>query len=315
MKAIGGYFELELKKNEEYHKDSLSLNTGRNALEYILKAKLIQKLYIPYFTCGVLLEPLNKLGIPFDFYTIDKNLEPIFDFSVLNKKDAFLYTNYFGLKDKYINKIAHECNQLILDNAQAFYSPPQKNIPAFYSPRKFFGVSDGAYLYCEEILNQVFEKDMSYDRMSHLLIRKDISAEVGYSNFVSNDLSLENQAIKMMSTLTKDILRSIDYGAIAKKRIENYRFLDNALKSSNKFTLQLDIESVPLVYPYWTKDFSLRKRLLENKIYTASYWPNVKEWCVEDSLEFKLANEIVFLPIDQRYGFEEMNKIINFINI
>ena len=38
MKSIGGYLELELKKNEEYHKEALRLNSGRNALEYILKS-------------------------------------------------------------------------------------------------------------------------------------------------------------------------------------------------------------------------------------------------------------------------------------
>ena len=44
MKTIGGYFELELKKNEEYHKDALSLNTGRNALEYILKTNGVKEM-------------------------------------------------------------------------------------------------------------------------------------------------------------------------------------------------------------------------------------------------------------------------------
>lgn len=39
MKAIGGYFELELPYSEEYHKNALRLNTGRNAFEYILRSK------------------------------------------------------------------------------------------------------------------------------------------------------------------------------------------------------------------------------------------------------------------------------------
>ena len=65
MKAIGGYFELELQKNEEYHKDALSLNTGRNALEYILKANAYKKIYIPYFTCDVLLQPILKLKLKY----------------------------------------------------------------------------------------------------------------------------------------------------------------------------------------------------------------------------------------------------------
>lgn len=36
-KAIGGYFELELRKGEHYHKDALRLNTARNCFEYVEK--------------------------------------------------------------------------------------------------------------------------------------------------------------------------------------------------------------------------------------------------------------------------------------
>jgi hypothetical protein len=313
-KSIGGYFELELNNlNSVFHDNAIVLNSGRNALEYILKAKAIQKIYIPYFTCDVLLEPLLKLKIPYEFYSINEQLEPIFDFSVLEDKDCFLYTNYFGLKDSYIRQLSLVCEQLVVDNAQAFYSKSYNNKPTFYSPRKFFGVPDGAYLYCDDKLKEVLEIDVSHNRMSHLLIRKDISAEAGYSNFVANDLSLKNQPIKMMSTLTKHILRTIEYGTVAKKRIENYRFLDNALKSSNKLTVQLSLESVPMVYPYWSNDLNLRKKLVDNKIYTATYWPNVKDRCKEDSLEYRFTNEIVYLPIDQRYGELELMLIIKII--
>ena len=36
--SIGGYFELELPQGEEYHKNAIRLNTGRNAFEYGLGA-------------------------------------------------------------------------------------------------------------------------------------------------------------------------------------------------------------------------------------------------------------------------------------
>jgi hypothetical protein len=149
--------------------------------------------------------------------------------------------------------------------------------------------------------------------MSHLLIRKDISAEVGYSDFINNDQSLENQPIKFMSKLTKSILHSIDYERIAKVRIANFNILHKSLGSKNKLKLSLLKYSVPMVYPFWSEDLGLRKRLLENKIYTATYWPNVKEWCTIDSLEYSLMEEIVHLPIDQRYSKTEMDFIINII--
>ncbi len=315
FKAIGGYFELETNvKTNEYHSSALALNTGRNALEYILIARgRTTKIYLPYFTCEVLLEPLNKLKIPFEFYHINEQLEPLFDFSILEEQDAFLYTNYFGLKANYIKKLSLNCKQLIVDNAQGFYSKPYNSEPTFYSVRKFFGVPDGAYVYCNEFLEQYFEKDISYDRMSHLLIRKDISAEAGYPFFVKNDDLFENKPIKIMSSLTKAILRTIDYKSVSKIRIENYNFLETTLKKSNQLSLELHENSVPMVYPYWPDDKTLRKRLLENKIYTASYWPNVKEWCNEDSLEYKLTDQVIYLPIDQRYGIEDMKKILKLI--
>lgn len=43
MDAIGGYFELELRKGEHYHKDALRLNTARNCFEYILLARKYKK--------------------------------------------------------------------------------------------------------------------------------------------------------------------------------------------------------------------------------------------------------------------------------
>lgn len=69
MKPIGGFFELELSfKGTGIHQHSILLNTGRNALEYILKAKRYQKLYLPYYTCDVLLEPLQRLKVEYEFY-------------------------------------------------------------------------------------------------------------------------------------------------------------------------------------------------------------------------------------------------------
>ena len=53
MKEIGGYFGLEQYRNNtgEYYKDLICLNTARNSLVYISKARNIKKIYIPYFLC------------------------------------------------------------------------------------------------------------------------------------------------------------------------------------------------------------------------------------------------------------------------
>ncbi|MBQ6275437.1 MAG: hypothetical protein IJK62_01865 [Bacteroidales bacterium] len=314
MKPIGGYFGLELNsKSGHYHNDALLLNTARNCFEYVLRARPYRKVYIPYYTCEVMLEPINKLELDYEFYRINELLEPAI-LPELKAKEAFLYTNYYGLKQQCVERLASKYGkQLIVDNAQAFYSVPLYGIDTFYSARKFFGVADGAYLYTDKKLAQEFQQDVSYERMSHLLKRADIGAEAGYKDFRGNDDSLCNQEIKRMSKLTESILASIDYKAISQKRRQNYAFLNDALGDSNLIHLDMDEDAVPMVYPYLTQDPSLKQRLIENKIFVATYWPNVFGWCFSQDLEYNLANNLLSLPIDQRYGKTDINCIMELV--
>jgi hypothetical protein len=314
MNAIGGYFGLELGKHDEYHVDAVRLNTGRNALEYLLIAGQYQKIYLPYYTCDVLLEPINKLGIAYEFYNINEQMEAIFDVSVIGEKECFLYTNYFGMKDDFVDFLQRKCVNLIVDNAQAFYAEPLNNVDTFYSPRKFFGVTDGAYLYSNKLVSMNLKQDVSHTRFEHLLRRLDISAENGYPYFINNDESLSDMPILKMSNLTQKILASIDYAAIAKIRKENYDYLDQALKDLNRISFKLNSKQVPMVYPFYSNDTSLRKRLIEHGVYTAQYWPNVLEWVSVETIEWRLANNLIHLPIDQRYSQEDLNKIIKIIS-
>lgn len=175
--AIGGYFELELSKGEHYHKGALRLNTARNCLEYIMLAREYVKVYIPYYTCEVMLQPFHKYHIAYEFYQINEFLEPTV-IKPLRKDEAFLYTNYFGVKQSCVKKLSSIYGKrLIVDNAQAFYAPRIDGIDTFYSPRKFFGVSDGAYLYTDCLLSENFPQDKSSDRMRHLLLRIEDGAE------------------------------------------------------------------------------------------------------------------------------------------
>ena len=314
MESIGGYFGLELNRGNHYHSGSncVLLNSGRNSLEYILKVNQIDKIYLPYFTCDVLLEPATKLGIKYEMYHIDENLEPIFDFDKVQKKQIFLYTNYFGLKDDYIKLLPRNNFNIVIDNAQSFFSDPITGFETFYSARKFVGVADGAYLFSNELDNSEIEQDYSGQRLSHLITRIDKSAEEGYNEFALNDASLIGQPILKMSRFTESVLQSIDYETIRLKRLENYNFLHSVLGDENRFKVIKNNSQVPMVYPFLTSDLSLRQRLLENKIYCAKYWPNVKSWN-GSTLECEMAENLIHLPIDQRYSIAEIKKIISYV--
>ncbi|MBD8082327.1 hypothetical protein [Chryseobacterium caseinilyticum] len=314
MKAIGGYFELEISVDKEYHHDLLRLNTARNALEYLLKAQGFKKVYIPYFTCDVILEPFYKLDIAFEFYRVNSDFEPIFDFDIIKDDQAFLYTNYFGLKDAYIQSNYSSIKNLIVDNAQSFFSKPLNHVHTFYSPRKFFGVSDGAYLATDHKLSERPDADFSNERMSHLLIRADKEAEDGYQDFCLNDQELSGNAVKTMSALTRKIMCSIDYEKVKWVRRQNFEWLHTNLSDKNKLTFNIGDDSVPMVYPFWTDNKALKKELLNNRIYCATYWPNVLKWCNPETLEAKLTEEVIYLPVDQRYTVDDMNRILKIIN-
>ena len=60
-KVIGGYFPLELPQGNIFHSGAVELNSGRNALKYILCCKLPTKIYIPRFTCAAILETIVNL--------------------------------------------------------------------------------------------------------------------------------------------------------------------------------------------------------------------------------------------------------------
>ena len=318
-KAIGGYLSLEISKaqNGYIHTKGIHLNSGRNALEYILKSiPVVQKLYIPYYTCDVILEPINKLGIPYGYYRIDEHLE-LADEIQLDKDEYLLVTNYFGIKDAYIKKLAKQYGKrLIVDNAQALYAEQLEGIKTIYSPRKFVGIPDGGIAYIDNGLDVAdMGQDVSYNRCSHLLKRLDLGAEAGYNDFRANSRQLVNQPIRRISNLTWHLLQGIDFEEVKKRRWKNFMQLHQALSSINRLHIpETETFACPMVYPLYTSDMTLKNYLIENKIFVATYWPNVLNWCKEGMLEHELASKVIAIPIDQRYKNEDMNRIIQTLN-
>lgn len=315
MKPIGGYFSLELPLHEEYHKEALRLNTGRNCLEYILRARKYSKVFIPYYTCDVVLEPFQKLGVSYEYYSVNIHLELAKDIQ-LGEDEALLYTNYYGLKQRYVEKLAQQYgNQLIVDNTQAFYAKPVAGIDTFYTCRKFFGVPDGAYLYTEKLLENEFEQDVSWDRMLFLTKRIDLGAESGYADFRELSASLVDQPIKLMSNLTLRLMQSIDYEAAAEQRRKNYQQLHHELEKTNLIRLPLEDDTVPMVYPYMTDREGLREHLIQNKIFVARYWPNVLNWTHQFDFEYLLVSQLLPIPCDQRYSEKDMKRCLEVVKL
>ncbi|MEQ7799385.1 hypothetical protein ABDJ41_06190 [Pedobacter sp. ASV1-7] len=311
-KTIGGYFQLSLEQGKEYYPDLIKLNTSRNALEYILIVKGYTKIYLPYFTCEVLLEPIVRLNIKYQFYNINKELEPIIDFEI-GPTECLLYTNYFGLTQKTVKKLSESIDNLIVDNAQAFFSKPLQGTDTFYSCRKFFGVSDGAYLQINIDDRLVLEKDSSADRLRHLIGSIDYGIENNYADFLDNEESLKDNYIKSMSLLTQALLRNVNYRECKRKRIENFRYLNDKLFLANELEIAFQDGIPAMVYPLLISKKGIKAKLIEKKIFVPTYWPNVFKWTTEDMFEHRLAKRTIYLPVDQRYNVSDMAYIVDFL--
>lgn len=318
MQEIGGYFELaDYEQGNGFpHQGGILLNTGRNALEYILRCiGKVRCIYLPYYTCEVVLEPLKKLHIPYIFYHINAKLEMVEDIQP-NSREYIIANNYFGLKDAYIKLLAEKYGEhLIVDCAQAFFAKPISGIKSFYSTRKFVGVADGGVAYgVDGNYSLLYDEDDSSLHDSHLRIRKEQGAEAGFQDFQQNESKLDNQPIRLMCRNTRDILWHIDYLKVIAIRRMNFAHLHDALNDKNLLQLpELNSFACPMVYPFLTRnDRNLRKELIDKKVFVAKYWPNV-HLLTSYKMEYDLATRVVPLPCDQRYGEEEMNRIIEIV--
>lgn len=315
MNEIGGYFQLELNNGDLYHDKAEALNTGRNCFEYILKANNYDKVFIPKYSCDALLESIQKCQIDYLFYDIDERFKPIINFDEIQTNEAFLYINYFGLFDRYINELKKKEINIIIDNSQAFYNLPIKNIDTFYSPRKFFGVSDGGFLYSNNKLNETFLQDTSYRRILHLIGRLEKDANTFFEDFKKTEKELSNQTIKSMSGLTKALLKNIDFQIISRRRRSNFVIYQNALSENNSLDIKLFDNQVPLCYPFFHKNGEqITNELKKNKIFVPCYWEDVKKRVKKTSFEFKLTKNLVSLPIDQRYNIRDINRVISVLS-
>lgn len=314
MIEIGGYFGLEQLINNPHHKNMIEINTGRNSLLYLIKAKKIKKLYLPYYLCDSVFAALDINSIEYGYYKIDKDFMPIFNQELLENELLYIVNYYGQITNEVIENMKTKYKNIIMDNTHAFFQEPVGGVDTIYSCRKFFGVPDGAYLSTESILDEELETDISKKRMEHILGRFEGNASDYYKMFQENDEIFKGLKLKKMSKLTKNILGAIDYEKIKTTRNNNYNYLHKRLGYINKISIK-DIHG-PFSYPFYVENgIEVRKKLAKMNIYIPTLWPNVMMNNGEGSIEYDYAANILPLPCDQRYGIDDMEYIVRELRI
>ena len=305
-KEIGGYLELERFTGPMLHEKALALSSGRACLSYLIEQRKIRKIALPDFNCDIVEAVCRAHEVKIRFYPVEANLRPK---ALQTEEDEWLYlVNFYGqLSADELQRIAARVPRLIVDNAQAYFDLPLKGVDTLYTCRKFLGVPDGGFLYTEAP-EKTLPADESRERMGFVLGRFERPAGEYFAAAAQNndDLSMEP---KSMSELTKNLLHAVDYDRVKTKRTENFRLLHEGLGSVNCLNLRVTegAYAYPLMLPEGQK---IRKKLIEQKIFVPMLWPNVPEQQPADSEACRLAEQILPLPCDQRYGAEEMAFII-----
>lgn len=322
---------------------SLSLwQSGRAAISAALRAILTVaprpwRFLLPSYLCPAVLQPLQNLGVAYDFYPVTDRLSTDWD-DVRRSTHSQHYTGllfipYFGatgygapLDDLFPDR---ENSFVIEDLAQAMLSPRagHRGDYVIYSPRKFFGLPDGGALIAKNNapapspptpgdgffglrllafrLRELFRCENLRDRKTHLSAFK-----------AANQYLDACTTAPAMSDCSVQLLERDDLQAARRRRCENFAFLREHWPR-HKRVIPLELpwhpSDVPLGFPVWAaKRDAFKSALIQRGIFPPVHW-NLPE-AVRTDTRFRASRElsehILTIPCDQRYGTKEMNVVI-----
>lgn len=319
-KALGGYLQLDLPdRPSDWLMGSYRFNSARAAFASLVNQLARKTVWLPRYLCDTMIDVFRNDEVALKFYDLAddfsiKNDPPVADNAIL------LYVNYYGLCEEQSREVIakYGTNKVVVDNSQAFFSEPFDTLANLYSPRKFFGLPDGGLLHSNDPrVKQPETKDTSSaTRMGHLISRLTNSPETAYQQYQEAEQMITKMPVQRMSELTERLLHAVDYEAARATRNRNARYLHERLREYNQLNIQIDADTAPICYPLLPKvKTASRSELINNRIFLPSYWPEVLARVEEDSFEWKLVTDGLFLPCDQRYTENDMDRLISLLAI
>lgn len=324
MKEIGGFPDISANHgcDATLFSGALLLNSCANALEFLIRERGYRKIRVPAYTCPAVNRAVARAGAEIITYYLDAGCMPIATLEA--DCTPLIYTNYFGLLEDNVLRLAAAGVGLVVDNAQALYSPPVPGADCLYSPRKFFGLPDGGILYPATPLPGYsgLGKSISFDRCFWLFKRADTGAASAFADMQESERSLQEQPPLRMSESTRCLMAGIDPEHAASRRRANWASLHRNLADSNNLTRRwrlaekLPEGTVPLCYPYSPARGGasvLRERLIRRGIYIPRYWPGLEDKFIPGMPEYTLVHDLLPLPLDQRYLRDDMEHVARMV--
>lgn len=332
-KEIGSEFWLEQEpSNLMQEQNGLYVLSGRTAIDLIIQDLLqkrpVRKVYMPAYGCDSMVMPFMQRGIQVECYDMIFDGSLHYDVDIDKDTDIFYVSNYFGYENtldaSIIEQFRSQGAVILYDRTHSFLMDDDciKADYSFASIRKWMGVVCGAkvmgvekaslktYPYLEgkekamRIKAAYIQGDTSIDKKSFL----DLYTEFGhhlakdYRDYAMDDLSYT-------------LYQTTDWNNIRRQRRENAKHLQDDLHLS--FLCELTEKACPLFVPVFfdtTEERNrIRKRLIDAQIYCPIHWPKNALISHEMKVNHIFDTELSLI-CDQRYGLEDMQRIIEIIN-
>ena len=291
----------------------------------LLEALRPKRVWLPSYLCPILIDGARAAATPVRFYGLDARLRPESTaFDALEAGDAVVVIHFFGWPSSIVEQVRaqHDRVFLIEDATQALLSADIGRLgdAVIHSPRKFLGVPDGGVLTLRQpdvALRPASAAAPSAwwdDQLGAAEGRRDFDdgliSDRGWFDRSQRAQRHHPIGSYAMSAHTRSVLWSpIDYGEIARRRRHNHQLLHGHL-GDLALLGDLPASAVPMGYPVYTERRDrIREALFEAEIYPSIHWSI--EAAVPTAFERShlLASRILTLPLDQRYGETEMERM------
>lgn len=326
--------------------DYVWMSTGRSATRLVLQTieernpNCKKVALLPPFTCHTVFEPFMDFGYEIHTMPLAMDLttsaENILKCQELCKAGVVLVHRYYGFDtlpgfNQAVSELQERGVVVIEDCTQCLYSDFKVSDADYFvaSIRKWCGVPDGGFAICKK---GVFaHKPCKTDEP--MVEAKRIASELKYqfifegkgdkptfkAKYREGEELLDNQTgYFSIGELSAKIQTELDVDELKHKRRDNYNVLLKGLQDvaglSILFTDLPDLIT-PLYFPIFVDDREQWQDLLaDNDIYAPVVWPKADHCPEIDDYSQMIYDKILCIPIDQRYGTDDMERIINVIN-
>ncbi len=325
--------------------NNILTSSGRGALTLLLE-KIEERILcntalLPSYICSSIVAPFIENGYTCYYYDINQELysqKESVDFFLKEPVGVFLHMGYYGFPTneslgEQIKQFKYNGTIIIEDITHTLfsqYSRFKENDYYIASLRKWTGLPSGGFLAAKynNIQDTLSVQSHFYNIRKKALLLKGqfIKSNIQELKQIYLDMFKEGEHILdsdlkpyLIDITSNTIIQELDVCSLIKKRRQNFLSL-------LEFTKKIDgIECIfdklpnnicPFFFPIYVqkgrKD-KLRKKLSKENIYCPVHWPIPEQINLDQSYSKMIYDNIMSLPCDQRYGIEEMYKMVDFI--